>query len=107
MSTEPVRLLLVEDTLADATLLKHLLAEAQGHSFHVTHVELMSEADTRLSHESFDAILLDLSLPDSSSLGTLAQRHGGGPSPADRGDDRDGRRGPWLWKPSAKAPRTS
>ena len=73
MSVSPIRVLLVEDGPADALLLKHALAEACEESFHVTHVELMSEAIDRLRRESFDAILLDLSLPDSRGLETVAQ----------------------------------
>jgi len=39
----------------------------------VAHVELMAEAAARLDREPFDAILLDLSLPDSSGIDTVAQ----------------------------------
>ncbi len=73
MTTSPIRLLVVEDSAADALLLKHMLAEAESQTFDVTHVELMGEAIRRLQGESFDAILLDLSLPDSRGLDTIAQ----------------------------------
>jgi signal transduction histidine kinase len=73
MNPTPIRLLLVEDGAADALLLQYMLAEVNDESFEVTHVELMSEAIARLADDSFDAILLDLSLPDSRGVGTVAQ----------------------------------
>ncbi len=79
MSSSPIRLLLVEDSPADAVLLQHLLAEAGGESFHVTHVELMAEAIACLERDSFDAILLDLSLPDSHGICTVARASAAAP----------------------------
>jgi signal transduction histidine kinase len=73
MKTSPIHLLLVEDNPADATLLQYTLAEATAESFHITHVERMDEAVHRLTSDSFDAILLDLSLPDSRGIDTVAQ----------------------------------
>jgi signal transduction histidine kinase len=73
MISSPIRLLLVEDNSADATLLKYMLAEVAEESFEVTHVERMAEAVRRLAGDSFDAILLDLSLPDSRGVQTIVQ----------------------------------
>jgi signal transduction histidine kinase len=73
MSPPPIRLLLVEDNPADALLLRHTLAEAPAQSFHITHVELIADAVARLASDSFDAVLLDLSLPDSPALNTLSR----------------------------------
>ena len=73
MSPSPICLLVVEDNEADATLLKHALAEAKEESFRFTHVETMAEAVRRLGQDSFDAVLLDLSLPDSRGVETVAQ----------------------------------
>ena len=73
MSMSPIRLLVVEDNEADALLLKHTLAEAKEESFQVVHVETMAEAVRRLARDSFDAIMLDLSLPDSCGVETVAQ----------------------------------
>ena len=73
MQSSPIRVLLVEDSAADALLLRHTLAEAGAETFQVTHVELMAEAVQRIQCEAFDAILLDLSLPDSRGLQTIAQ----------------------------------
>jgi signal transduction histidine kinase len=73
MNPSPIRLLLVEDGIADARLLQHVLGEASEESFQMTHVELLAEAVNCLQSNSFDAILLDLSLPDSRGLGTVAR----------------------------------
>lgn len=73
MISPPIRLLLVEDGAADALLLQYMLAEVTEQSFDVAHVETMSEAIRRLSEELFDAILLDLSLPDSRGVETVVQ----------------------------------
>ena len=79
MNPLPIRLLLVEDGAADALLLQYMLAEVNEESFQVTHVELMADAIARLANEPFDAILLDLSLPDSRGLGTVAQVNAAAP----------------------------
>jgi signal transduction histidine kinase len=73
MKEPPIRLLLVDDNPADALLLTHMLAESNGQLFEVSHVELMSEAVLALAEGSFDAILLDLTLPDSRGIETVEQ----------------------------------
>ena len=73
MRSSPIRLLVVEDNPADAKLLEHTLAESNVESFQFTHVELMADATDRLASDSFDAILLDLSLPDSRGIETIGQ----------------------------------
>jgi signal transduction histidine kinase len=79
MSSSPIRLLLVEDGLADARLLQHVLAEASEESFEMTHVERLAEAVSCLKSDPFDAILLDLSLPDSRGLETVAKVNAAAP----------------------------
>lgn len=68
-----IRLLLVEDNDVDAHLTQDILAEWSIEQFDVTHVTRLSDAFTRLARERFDAILLDLSLPDAYGLPTLKQ----------------------------------
>jgi len=60
------RLLLIEDDLADAGVLRTALSEAAAtdFAFRLVHVEKLSEALQLLRDNSFDLILLDLSLPD-------------------------------------------
>lgn len=68
-----IRVLLVEDNPADALLLKHTLAETGNVRFGLVHAESMTEAVRLLSSSTFDAMLLDLSLPDSRGLKTVEQ----------------------------------
>jgi DNA-binding NarL/FixJ family response regulator/anti-sigma regulatory factor (Ser/Thr protein kinase) len=72
MQSGPIRVLLVEDNVPYAQLLQDHLARAAGR-FDVTHVESMAEAIRRLQNGDFDAVLLDLSLPDSRGLATVEQ----------------------------------
>jgi signal transduction histidine kinase len=82
MDTPTIRLLLVEDNPADAGLLKNMLDEAGRESFHMVHVETMADAIEQLAHETFDAILLDLSLPDSRGVRTVEQVNAAAPGVA-------------------------
>lgn len=64
-------ILLVEDNAADARLIEELLKEA-GTRFELTHAERQSTALALLAQQRFDVVLLDLGLPDSHGLETLA-----------------------------------
>jgi PAS domain S-box-containing protein len=69
-----VSVLLVEDNPEDARLVEILLSEASSSiSFAVVHAERFDEALERMRETEFDVILLDLSLPDSSSLETVTR----------------------------------
>jgi signal transduction histidine kinase len=71
MSTEPIKVLLVEDNLGDARLLYEGLEEALPEQFQMTHVRRLSEALEYLWGETCNVVLLDLGLPDSHGLDTL------------------------------------
>ena len=71
MSSEPIKVLLVEDNLGDARLLYEGLEEALPEQFQMTHVRRLSEALEYLWEETCDVVLLDLGLPDSHGLDTL------------------------------------
>ncbi len=71
MTGSPKRILLVEDNPIDARSVRRALA-ADGDFVDVVHVEDMAAADAACENGSFDAILLDLSLPDSEGLESLA-----------------------------------
>lgn len=66
-----IRVLLVEDNKADARLVKEALQDAQG-SFELTTVDRLEKALVAIA-EAPDLVLLDLSLPDSHGLATLAR----------------------------------
>ncbi len=73
MTDAVIKVLLVEDNPVDARMAAKLLG-ADG-EFELTHVERLSEAAQQLSQHRFDAVLLDLMLPDSSGLATLDGVH--------------------------------
>jgi len=66
-----IRVLLVEDEPADARLVQIGLRNSAGVSFDVTWVDTLGKAQQQLLLQSFNVILLDLSLPDSSGLDTV------------------------------------
>jgi PAS domain S-box-containing protein len=69
--TSVVKILLVEDNPGDADLIREMLTEAGAVSFSVESVQRLSEAMSRLQGNSYDLVLLDLGLPDSSGLNTF------------------------------------
>jgi signal transduction histidine kinase len=71
MSSEPIKVLLVEDNLGDARLLYEGLEEALPEQFRMTHVRRLSEALEYLWEETCNVVLLDLGLPDSHGIDTL------------------------------------
>jgi PAS domain S-box-containing protein len=73
METQLLKVLLVEDNLKEAELFKELLSEARGTHFDLTHLQRLEETLTLLEQESFNVILMDLSLPDSQGLETIAR----------------------------------
>jgi PAS domain S-box-containing protein len=71
MWEKPIRVLLVEDNLADARLLVMALRELSPAVFQVEHVARLKDAKESLSCGTVDVIALDLSLPDASGLETV------------------------------------
>ncbi|MEG4005145.1 PAS domain S-box protein [Microcoleus sp. Pol11C1] len=68
------KVLLVEDNPQEAELIEDLLSEIGGaQRIVLTKVERLSEVQERLNQETFDIILLDLSLPDSVGIETVAR----------------------------------
>jgi CheY-like chemotaxis protein len=70
--------LLVEDSPADARIVRENLAGAGG-GFVLVHAERLAEGLERIAAGGIDAVLLDLSLPDSEGLETLRRVLDGGP----------------------------
>ena len=68
-----VRVLLIEDSAADARLIEEFLKGTPLYQFRLTHVERLQEALQRLQTTRYEVILLDLTLPDSAGLVSLEQ----------------------------------
>ncbi|MBU4272411.1 MAG: fused response regulator/phosphatase [Planctomycetes bacterium] len=75
MAERHVKLLLVEDDPDDVWMMRNLLGDRWDEPFDMVHVELLSAAVERLAEESYDIILLDLTLPDSRGLETFFAMH--------------------------------
>jgi len=67
------KVLLVEDNDVDAQLTQDLLSEWCTEEFQITRAKTLGEGLTLLSRERFDAVLLDLSLPDAFGLPTVRE----------------------------------
>ncbi|KOP24894.1 histidine kinase [Hapalosiphon sp. MRB220] len=77
MIASSIKILLIEDNLAEARLLQEFLKQAQSHEFTLLNVKRLGEALSLLNNCNeiscdFDVILLDLTLPDSEGLTSLA-----------------------------------
>ena len=71
VNTRALKLLLVEDNLTDALLIDELLRKQNDRESNVRHVKKVTEAIESLDRDDFDAILLDLFLPDSQGIESL------------------------------------
>lgn len=74
------RVLLVEDDAAQAHLIRAILDESTVDEYDVTHSVRLDRALEMLNLDAFDAVLLDLSLPDSEGLYTVSTLHAAQPS---------------------------
>ncbi len=68
-----IKVLLVEDNPVDVQLTQDILAEWHIDQFDVTPATTLAEGLAQLSHQHFDIVLLDLSLPDAHGLSTMTQ----------------------------------
>ncbi|MCI0579531.1 MAG: HAMP domain-containing histidine kinase [Chloroflexi bacterium] len=72
-NNQTITVLMVEDDPGDARLVRALLAEAQPDSFQLVTAGRLLDGLARLARGGIDAILLDLSLPDSQGVQTLTR----------------------------------
>lgn len=74
LDSDSIRVLLVEDSRASAKLAETVLGgEGYRNTFVVTHVMTLADTLLALDRDQFDIILLDLTLPDSAGLQTVAK----------------------------------
>ena len=74
-----MRILLVEDDDGDAFLVTETLTRVVPGGYAITHVPTLSAALHQLVADTFDAVLLDLSLPDADGLDALTQARDAAP----------------------------
>ena len=70
MQKPKIEVLLIEDNLAEADLIKEMLSEARQQEFSVQHVQYLADGLGLLRSRNFDVVLVDLGLPDSQGLET-------------------------------------
>src|SRR5271156_5071469 len=63
-----VNILMIEDNPADARLTQELLHEADELTVNLVHANTLAHGLNCFDERSFDAVLLDLSLPDTSGI---------------------------------------
>ena len=72
-------LLLVEDNLGDARLIREMLNEPNSLNTELTQLESMTAAEAHLAKHAVDIILLDLGLPDAQGLEAIRRAHAAAP----------------------------
>ena len=70
-----IKILLIEDNLGDAELIRTLLMDENGADFYISRSITLSSAIKLLESEPFDIILSDLGLPDSQGIETFLKVH--------------------------------
>ena len=71
MSSEPIHILLVEDSRGEARLIQELLGDVEEFHFTTEVADCLATGLSCLAERHADVVLLDLSLPDSQGLETL------------------------------------
>lgn len=79
MKDESIRVLIVEDDSAYVRLTNELLKENSRIKFELIHAKRFNDALRRINSEAFDAVLLDLNLPDSSGISTFERLYAESP----------------------------
>jgi DNA-binding NarL/FixJ family response regulator len=70
-----MKILLVEDNPADFMAFQEALANSKAGAHEIDHVDRLAAGLERVAAKPFDVVLLDLTLPDSKGLPTLAAMH--------------------------------
>ncbi|HML05475.1 MAG TPA: response regulator [Methanobacterium sp.] len=75
MLNKVIKVLLIEDNDADARLIKEMFKEISKPKYELIHFINLQEGLKALDKDTFDILLLDLSLPDSKGLETFEKAH--------------------------------
>ncbi len=75
MANKLVKVLLIEDNDADARFISEMFKEIKTTKYEVSRTKRLDEGIKILDEDSFDVLLLDLSLPDSMGLSTFEKAH--------------------------------
>jgi len=75
MQPEKFTVLLIEDDGSDALLIREMLRESKSASFQLEVADRLSHGLRRAAEQNWDALLLDLSLPDSRGIATFRRTH--------------------------------
>jgi len=68
-----IHLLLIEDNPSDCRLIREVLSEPEAIAVRLERTGELADGLERLAQQAYDAVLLDLHLPDSQGLETLAR----------------------------------
>ena len=72
-ATSTLKILLIEDNLAEARLLQEFIKLTKSQNFGLVHVQRLQDGIKQLNSQKYDVILLDLTLPDSQGLSSIPQ----------------------------------
>lgn len=73
--SKPITVLLVEDNPTDVLLLQEVFRDLPGEKVQIDQADHLTKALALLEAKDFDAVLLDLGLPDSQGLDTFLRLH--------------------------------
>lgn len=79
MRSKALQILLVEDNLADAHLLREMFSKEKPGSFEFAHFLRMTDALNHLAKCDVDIVLLDMGLPDAHGMDTVRLTHAAAP----------------------------
>jgi signal transduction histidine kinase len=79
VKSKALQILLVEDNLADARLLREMFSKEKPGSFEFVHFLRMTEALNHLAKSDVDIVLLDMGLPDAHGMDTVRLTHAAAP----------------------------